>query len=100
MGSARETCCHGLSGRHTRNFQLHDFNLTADALSVNGVAWGYGPRRSILDQLLVQAAVEAGAEFRPHFSVRGLEMESGTVKGIEAEIERPAYKLPNTRVSR
>ena len=66
--------------RATSNY--NDFNLTADALSVNGVALGYGPRRSILDQLLVQAAVEAGAEFRPHFSVRGLEMESGTVKGI------------------
>jgi 2-polyprenyl-6-methoxyphenol hydroxylase-like FAD-dependent oxidoreductase len=66
--------------RATSNYG--DFNMTADNLVMNGVAWGYGPRRAILDQLLVDAAIEAGVEFRPHFSVRGLEMEAGNVKGI------------------
>jgi len=77
--------------RATSNY--NDFNMTADALSVNGVAWGYGPRRSILDQLLVQAAVDAGAEFRPHFSVRGLEMESGTVKGIRGRNKKTGLQI-------
>ncbi len=35
----------------------------------DGVAEGYAPRRRVLDQILVEAAVAAGAELRERFSV-------------------------------
>ncbi|HEY8171618.1 MAG TPA: NAD(P)/FAD-dependent oxidoreductase [Dehalococcoidia bacterium] len=40
------------------------------------------PRRFVLDQLLVEAAVEAGAELRENFSVRELIFEGDAVVGI------------------
>jgi flavin-dependent dehydrogenase len=40
------------------------------------------PRRMILDKLLLDAAIEAGAEFREKFPVRDLVWEDGAVVGI------------------
>ncbi len=59
-----------------------DFPLTADDLVVDGVAAGYGPRRSALDRVLVEAAVEAGAEFRPGVSLEALLIENDRVTGV------------------
>jgi len=42
----------------------------------------YCPRRTVLDKLLVDAAVEAGAELREAFVVDDVTIESGTVVGI------------------
>ena len=42
----------------------------------------YGPRRTVLDKLLVDAAVQAGAEIREGFTVEGLEIEDGRVTGV------------------
>ena len=43
---------------------------------------GYCPRRTVLDKLLVDAAVEAGAELRENVSVKELIVEDGKVAGI------------------
>jgi len=40
------------------------------------------PRRIVLDKILVDAAVEAGAELREGFPVRGLVQDNGSVNGI------------------
>jgi 2-polyprenyl-6-methoxyphenol hydroxylase-like FAD-dependent oxidoreductase len=42
----------------------------------------YGPRRTVLDKLLVDAAAEAGAEVREGFTVEGLIVEDGRVAGV------------------
>jgi 2-polyprenyl-6-methoxyphenol hydroxylase-like FAD-dependent oxidoreductase len=42
----------------------------------------YSPRRIVLDQLLVDAAAEAGAEVRESFSVEEVMVEDGRVVGI------------------
>lgn len=42
----------------------------------------YCPRRTVLDKLLVDAAVEAGAELHEHFSVKELAWEDDRVAGI------------------
>jgi 2-polyprenyl-6-methoxyphenol hydroxylase-like FAD-dependent oxidoreductase len=42
----------------------------------------YGPRRTILDKLLVDAAAEAGAEIREGFTVSDLVIDDGRVAGI------------------
>jgi len=36
---------------------------------IDGIACAYCPRRTVLDQLLVDAAVEAGVELRDGFTV-------------------------------
>src|SRR5690348_12866752 len=48
-----------------------DFPLVGRGLVADGVALGYGPRRAVLDKVLVDAAVEAGAEVREGFVVEG-----------------------------
>ena len=42
----------------------------------------YGPRRTVLDKLLVDAAAEAGAEVREGFTVEEIVVEDGRVTGI------------------
>ena len=51
----------------------------------DGTPPGYCPRRTILDNLLVQAAVEAGAELREKFSVNELVFDVDTVTGVRGK---------------
>src|SRR5262245_28749089 len=54
----------------------------------------YAPRRTVLDKLLVDAAVEAGAELREGFTVEGLVTEDGRVTGIRGHgTGEPAHDL-------
>lgn len=46
------------------------------------VAETYAPRRDVLDAMLVDAAVAAGAELRQGFTVRDLVREDGVVRGV------------------
>ena len=55
-----------------------------------GVAEAFGPRRSVLDVILVQAAVEAGAEFRENFTVKELVRDEGRIVGITGRPHRGA----------
>jgi len=61
---------------------LGDFPLTGTNLVRDGVAFGYGPRRSALDAVLIEAAIASGAEFREGFSVDDYLMDDTTVTGI------------------
>ena len=49
-----------------------DFPLTGHDLEVDGIPLGLGPRRAQLDQVLVDAAVDAGVELRDGFAVQDL----------------------------
>lgn len=59
-----------------------DFPLVGREIRVGNVAWGYGPRRRQLDPVLVEAAVEAGVEYRPNFLVERLLWNGERVEGI------------------
>jgi 2-polyprenyl-6-methoxyphenol hydroxylase-like FAD-dependent oxidoreductase len=61
---------------------LGDFPLCATGLEVDGVALGYGPRRSVLDTMLIDAAIEAGVEVRTGFSVEGFTTDGDRITGI------------------
>jgi 2-polyprenyl-6-methoxyphenol hydroxylase-like FAD-dependent oxidoreductase len=68
---------------HARNTtDFGDYRMTATDQRVDGVAWGYGPRRRVLDQILLEAAIDAGVEFRPGFSVEGYEVDGDRITGI------------------
>jgi flavin-dependent dehydrogenase len=61
---------------------MDDFPLVADGLEVDGVAWGYGPRRDVLDKILVDAARRSGAEVREGFTVDEFVFADGRMVGI------------------
>jgi flavin-dependent dehydrogenase len=54
---------------------------------IGDVAEAYSLRRSVLDQILVAAAAEAGAEVRERFPVDGLATDGGRVTGIRSRGE-------------
>jgi flavin-dependent dehydrogenase len=64
-----------------------DFPLTARNLVEDGLAWGYGPRRTTLDSILMDAAAASGAEVRPAFNVFEYIIENGTVVGIHGRTQ-------------
>ena len=71
---------------------LGDFALVGRDLWVDGVPVALGPRRAALDRVLVEAAVEAGAEFRDGFVVDDLLFEDGRVVGVEGRSDGGAVR--------
>jgi 2-polyprenyl-6-methoxyphenol hydroxylase-like FAD-dependent oxidoreductase len=73
---------------HRTLFHYGDETVTVDIKPSEGVDALYAPRRTVLDPILVDAAREAGAEVRFHFSVRELATDSsGRVAGILGQDE-------------
>jgi flavin-dependent dehydrogenase len=62
---------------------LGDFPLVGRELTRDGAPIGLGPRRGPLDKVLVDSAIEAGAELREGFVVDDLVFEDGRVVGVE-----------------
>jgi flavin-dependent dehydrogenase len=66
----------------TVTFDVGDFALRGAPPAADGITRWFAPRRTVLDAILVEAAVEAGAEFRDGFGVHELLREDGRVTGI------------------
>ncbi len=64
------------------SFDFGPFKLSGSPRPFDGMAQGYGPRRTVLDKILVDAAGEAGAEVREQFIVQELVTDDGRVTGI------------------
>ena len=58
----------------------------------------YGPRRTILDELLLDAAAEAGAEVREGFTVEAVVHDDGRVSGIRGHGPSGASVVERARV--
>jgi flavin-dependent dehydrogenase len=65
-------------------FDLGDFPLSAQNVELDGIAWGFGPRRGPLDQILVDAATTAGAELRQGLAVDAVLIDDERVVGVSA----------------
>jgi 2-polyprenyl-6-methoxyphenol hydroxylase-like FAD-dependent oxidoreductase len=63
-------------------FDVGPFALEGGVTDTNGGRGGFCPRRTVLDKLLVDAAVAAGAELREGFSVETLLWDGDRVAGI------------------
>jgi 2-polyprenyl-6-methoxyphenol hydroxylase-like FAD-dependent oxidoreductase len=63
-------------------FQIDDVRLVGSPPAFEGVREAYSVRRRILDKILVDAAVEAGAEVREAFTVTEVVREGDRVAGI------------------
>src|ERR671933_1753445 len=64
------------------SMDLGPFTLRGTPPPAGDIAEAYCPRRTVLDKLLVDAAVEAGAELRERFTVQDLIWDGDRVSGI------------------
>ena len=64
------------------SFIFGEMPLSGSLPSFDSVTAAYCPRRTVLDKLLVDAAVEAGAELREDFLVQELCMDGERVTGV------------------
>lgn len=83
-------------GRYSYDFGF--FTISGAPKPIDGVHAGYGPRRIILDKLLVDAAAEAGAEIRERFSVDEVLTEGDRVVGIRGRHAGGAPVVDRARV--
>jgi len=72
----------GCPAIHTYTFDFGPFSIEGSPGTVDAPV-AYCPRRTVLDKLLVDAAIEAGVELREAFSVDEVVFEDGRVVGIK-----------------
>ena len=64
-------------------FDVGPFALKGGVIDTNDGRGGFCPRRTVLDKVLVDAAVESGAELRENFTVEELLVDGDRVAGIK-----------------
>jgi flavin-dependent dehydrogenase len=67
---------------NTQQIDFGPLTLVGASPGVDGVRYLVAPRRYVLDDILVKAAVETGAELRENFTVDDVLVEDGVVAGI------------------
>jgi 2-polyprenyl-6-methoxyphenol hydroxylase-like FAD-dependent oxidoreductase len=72
---------------------MGDFPLESTDLCVDGVPWGIGPRRSVLDRVLLEAALEAGAQLEDQVAVNDVLVEDEEVVGVRARSARTGRRM-------
>lgn len=73
------------------NYHVADVHLNGSSEASAGYAAAYAPRRYLLDQILVDAAVDAGADFRAQATVVGLLSSDYGMCGVR-------YRTPDGRM--
>jgi flavin-dependent dehydrogenase len=74
------------------------FTLAGSAPPADGLAEAYCPRRVVLDKILADAAVEAGAEFREGFLVQELVADGDQIAGIRGRHKGESNVTEKTRI--
>ena len=69
------------------SFDFGPVTIAGSPQPVDGVGRAYCPRRTVLDELLVEAAVEAGAELREGFTVDEVLAADETVTGVLGHVK-------------
>ena len=82
----------------TYSFDFGPFTIKGTPRPVDGISAAYAPRRTILDKILVDAAVQAGAEVREGFTVEEIVVEDGVVVGIRGHDEGGNSVVERARV--
>jgi flavin-dependent dehydrogenase len=81
----------------TYSFDLGPITLTGSPGTAERPV-AYGPRRTVLDSLLVEAAAEAGAEVREGFTVTDVVTKDGRVTGIRGRGDNGSTVTERARV--
>jgi flavin-dependent dehydrogenase len=74
------------------------FALQGAPTPAGGVADAYSVRRIVLDEILVEAAADAGAEVRQRFSVQDLVWDGSTVTGVRGRAADGATVTEKARI--
>jgi 2-polyprenyl-6-methoxyphenol hydroxylase-like FAD-dependent oxidoreductase len=82
----------------TYSFDFGPLTISGSPRPIDGVARAYCPRRTVLDQLLVEAAGKAGVEIREGFVVDEILAADGTVTGVRGRAKRRAAATERARV--
>jgi flavin-dependent dehydrogenase len=82
----------------TYSYDFGPFGISGSPRPCDGVADALCPRRIVLDDLLVRAAVAAGAELREAFTVDELLIEDGAVTGVRGHAKGGASVTEGARV--
>lgn len=81
-GLADDVAASGAPASTSFTIDFGPLRLSGHPQAADGTATAYAPRRRVLDQILLVAAVEAGAEVRERFTVTDLVYDDGRVAGI------------------
>jgi flavin-dependent dehydrogenase len=81
-GLLEELVASGCPPVGTYSFDFGPFTIAGNPPACDGIATAYGPRRTVLDKILVDAAGRAGAEVREGFTVEDVVIEDRKVVGI------------------
>ena len=79
-------------------FDVGPFALTGSPTPAGGTAEAYAPRRRVLDKILVDAAVAAGAELRERFTVEELTTDGESITGIRGHDASGSTVTENARI--
>ena len=82
----------------TYSFDFGPLTISGTPQPIDGADHAYCPRRTVLDQILVDAAVAAGAELRERFTVDEIVADDGEVTGIRGHAKGGAPVTENARV--
>jgi len=82
----------------TYDFDFGPVSIAGSPRPIDGEARAFVPRRTVLDALLVDAAVAAGAELRDAFSVDEVLFDDGRVSGIGGHARGGARVTERARV--
>jgi 2-polyprenyl-6-methoxyphenol hydroxylase-like FAD-dependent oxidoreductase len=80
------------------SFDFGPIKLVGSLRPDDGVALAYCPRRTVLDYLLVEAAVAAGTELRERFTAEEVLIEDGSVTGLRGHTAGGATVTERARV--
>jgi 2-polyprenyl-6-methoxyphenol hydroxylase-like FAD-dependent oxidoreductase len=82
----------------TYSFDFGPLTISGSPQPLDGIAYALCPRRTVLDQLLLEAAAEAGAEVREGFVVEDLVADDGAVTGVRGHGRGEAAVAERARV--
>jgi flavin-dependent dehydrogenase len=82
----------------TITLDFGEFALSGSPPPRADVSEAYAPRRIVLDKILVDGAVQAGAELREEFAVDGLLQDDGRVTGIRSHTRMGAAITESARI--
>ena len=82
----------------TYSYDFGPFTIRGVARPVEGQSTGYGPRRTVLDKILLDAATAAGVEVRQGFNADSVMIEDGAVVGISGHAESGEHVEARARI--
>jgi flavin-dependent dehydrogenase len=80
------------------SYDFGPFRISGTPRPIDGVDEGYGPRRTILDKLLIDAASDAGAEVREGFTVEEVVFDGDRVAGVRGHARNGTSVTERARV--